>query len=282
MIDYYLITKPGIIAGNLITVAAGFFLASRGTPNWSLLASTLLGLALIIAAACVFNNYIDRHTDRQMVRTRQRPLVRGSISEGQALFFAACLFVGGNAALYAFTNLLTVQVADIGFLVYVVLYSPLKCRSPYSTAIGSIAGAVPPVVGYCAVTNQFDGGALLLFLLLLLWQMPHFHAIAIFNLDDYRAAHIPVLPAMRGMVQTKIHIALYVVGFMLSALLLTVFNYTGILYFSVALCAALFWLRLSIQGFTAADDQQWGRSMFRWSLVSIVALSVLIAVDVVP
>ncbi len=281
MINYYLLTKPGILLGNLVTVAAGFLLASKGAIDLWLFFQTLIGLAFIMASACVFNNFIDRQIDQKMKRTKNRALVKGLISGRNAIFFAICLGVLGNLILFLYTNLLTVLVAGTGFFVYVVLYSFWKGRTIYGTAIGSIAGAVPPVVGYCAVSNHFDAGALILFMMLILWQMPHFFAIAMSNFDDYVAAEIPVLPVIKGALRTKIHMVLYILAFMLAAIMLTFFNYTGYLYLLVALTGGGMWLLLCLKGFNSRDDQLWGRRMFQLSLVLITAICFVIPFDVI-
>lgn len=280
MINYYLLTKPGIILGNLVTVAAGFLLASKGVIDVWLFLATLLGLGLIMASACVFNNYIDRQVDKKMERTKNRPLVLGLISERNAILFGTILGILGGWTLLAFTNLLTVAVAAVGFFVYVILYSTWKCRTIYGTAIGSIAGAVPPVVGYCAVSNYFDAGALILFMMMVLWQMPHFFSIAMYHFDDYAAAQIPVLPVIKGMTRTKVHMMLYIFGFILTAVMLTFFHYTGYLYLLVAMSFGLIWLLLCATGFKSSDDQKWGCQMFRVSLVLIVAICCVIPFDI--
>ncbi len=281
MINYYLLTKPGIILGNLVTVAAGFLLASKGIFHFWLFLATLTGLALIIASACVFNNYIDRQTDKKMERTKQRALVTGLISERHAIYFAIALGAIGIEILFIYTNLLTVLIACIGFFVYVVLYSLWKCRTIYGTAIGSIAGAVPPVVGYCAVSNHFDAGALILFTMLVFWQMPHFFSIALFHLDDYTAAEIPVLPIKKGILRTKVHMLFYILGFILTAAMLTVFDYTGYVYLIVTIGFSLAWLGLCMKGFSSDNDQLWGRRMFQLSLLLISAICFIIPFDVV-
>lgn len=281
MINYYLLTKPGIILGNLITLAAGFLLASKGTIDIGLFLATLLGLTFIMASACVFNNYIDRQVDKKMSRTRGRALASGVISTRNALLFAAVLGIVGGVILLVYTNLLTVFVAGFGFFVYVVLYSLWKCHTIYGTAIGSIAGAVPPVVGYCAVSNHLDAGALILFAMLVLWQMPHFYAIAVMHLNDYAAAGIPALPIKKGMFRTKVHMTLYIVFFILVAALLTLFHYTGFVYLVVTVALSLSWLWLCLTGFYCPNDQQWGRDMFRLSLVVITTISVVIPFSIV-
>lgn len=280
MINYYLITKPGIIMGNLFTLAAGFMLASKGIPDPQLFLITLLGLGFIIASACVFNNYIDRQLDVKMERTKQRPIASGLISGRNAIAFATILAIIGNVILGVYTNLLTVSVAAIGFFIYVVLYSMWKSRTIYATAIGSVAGAIPPVVGYCAVSNQFDLGAALLFMMLVLWQMPHFFSIALYHFKDYSRANIPLLPIKKGVFRTKIHMVIYIMAFIFASTLLTYFNYTGYLYYAVTLVMGGAWLLLGLIGFKRSNNEKWGRDMFRLSLILIGTLCLVIPFDV--
>jgi len=280
MINYYLLTKPGIVMGNLFTLAAGFLLASKGVIDFRLFLETLLGLALIMSSACIFNNYIDRQVDKKMERTKNRVLVKGLISGRNAILFALFLGVIGTLILLLYTNLLTVFVAGMGFFVYVILYSFWKGRTIYGTAIGSIAGAVPPVVGYCAVSNHFDAGALILFTMMVLWQMPHFFSIALYHFDDYTAAKIPVLPVIKGIARTKIHMVLYIVAFILAATMLTFFNYTGYVYLIVTMSIGFMWLGLCMQGFKSHNDQLWGRDMFRVSLLMIGSICFAIPFDI--
>lgn len=281
MINYYLLTKPGIILGNLVTVAAGFSLASRERIDFWLFFATLIGLAFIMASACVLNNYIDRQVDQKMERTKKRALASGLISGYHAIIFAIILGVIGNLILLLYTNFLTVMVASIGFFVYVILYSLWKCHTIYGTAIGSIAGAVPPVVGYCAVSNRFDIGALILFMMMVLWQMPHFFSIAMYHFEDYTAAGIPVLPVKKGKLRTKVHMVLYIFAFILTAMMLTFFDYTGYVYLMIAMSFGLVWLGLCVKGFKSNDDQLWGRQMFRFSLLLITAISFAIPFDII-
>lgn len=276
---YYRLTKPGIIYGNLITAAAGFFLAAKSHVSLGLLLATLAGISLVIASACVFNNYIDRDIDARMARTKKRAFVRGSIKTAIALIYASLLGSAGVLILAIYTNLLAVLVALTGFFFYVVMYSIWKRRSSFGTIVGSISGAVPPVVGYTAVTDRLDSGALLLFLTLVFWQMPHFYAIAIYRLKDYRAAGIPVLPLQKGIRTTKFHMLIYISAFTTTAILMAVFGYTGWLYLMIASLFGLIWLSLAIKGFRAIDSQLWARKMFLFSLVVITVLCVTISLD---
>lgn len=274
---YYLLTKPGIIIGNLITTAAAFVLGSNGHFNPLLFLYTLAGLGCVIASACVFNNYIDRHLDQKMARTKNRAFATGSISVQSGLTFAVALGILGLALLLLYTNFLAAAIAFLGFFVYVILYSLWKTRSGYATLVGSISGAVPPVVGYCAAKASLDAGALILFAILVLWQMPHFFSIALYRFDDYAAASIPVLPVEKGSRATKIHMLLYIISFILACSLLLVFGYTGMTYLVITTLLGLSWLALCLKGFSCADDKKWARQMFRLSLIVITALSATIS-----
>lgn len=275
--SYFMLTKPGIIFGNAITAIAGFALASKGHFDLWLFLAVLVGLSLLIASACVFNNYIDRNIDKMMVRTRDRALARGVISIRKALVFACILGLLG-VLLLVFTNLLTTFIALFGFFVYVLLYSLSKYRSSYATVIGSIAGGIPPVVGYSAAVNCFDAGAFFLFLIVALWQMPHFFSIAMYRLEDYLAASIPVLPITKGVYLTKVHMMLYIMAFLVTISMLTIFGYTGYAYLIVVGSLSLIWLLLCLKGFRIDNHQLWGRQMFRFSLLVIVVLCIMISI----
>lgn len=277
---YYRLTKPGIIYGNAIAAVAGFFLASKGNPDFLLLLAMLAGLSLIIAASCVINNYIDRDIDHLMHRTKNRAHVTGLISKRATFIYAGLLGISGTVILGLFTTMLALDAALVGFFVYIFLYSLwAKRNSVYSTQIGSIAGAVPPVVGYCAVTGNFDWGAALLFMILCIWQMPHFFAIALYRLDDYANAGVPVLPVKKGAKHTKVQILLYIVEFIIAASLLTVLGYTGYAYLAVVLVLGFLWLGLGLRGFKSADTKKWGRSMFFFSLLVLLGTCIMMSLS---
>jgi len=275
---YYQLAKPGIIYGNLIATAAGFFLAAKGSVSLPLLLATLFGTACIIGSACVFNNYIDRHIDAKMFRTKNRALVRGTISPQHALIYGTIVGIVGVGMLYLFVNILTAAIGSTGFIVYAVLYGIWKRRSPFGTIIGSIAGATPPLAGYCAVTNRIDTAGIILFLILVFWQMPHFYAIAIYRLADYTNAQIPVLPVVKGVHRTKIHMVIYLVGFIIATILLRVFGYAGYIYLFIAIVLSLFWLVMCLQGFKTRDDKQWAKKVFRFSLIVITILCIVMSI----
>ncbi len=276
---YYALTKPGIIFGNIICCGGGFFLASQGALNPFLFLATILGLSCIIGSGCVFNNIIDRVADSKMDRTKMRPLATNSIPLHYAFIFAAILTAIGSFILFQWTNSLTLNLALLGLFIYIVPYSFAKYYSTHSTLIGSIAGALPPVIGYSAAANRLDLGTFLLFAILVTWQMPHFLSIAIRRLQDYAAASIPVLPVKKGIFATKFQMFVYVVAFLCIAPLLSVFHYTGTLYSIISILLGVGWLLLSIRGFFCENDQAWAKQMFFYSLIVIMLLNITIIIS---
>jgi len=199
--EYYRLTKPGIVYGNALVAAAGFAYAAAGTFDWLLCAYLLLGLSLVIASACVCNNYYDRDIDKKMPRTANRPIASGHIQRRPALVFAALLGIAGALLLFFLTTLPAFFVALAGWGLYVLAYTPLKHVTPHALWVGALAGATPPVVGYAAVTGALDITALWLFIFLFVWQVPHFLGIAAYRYDEYAAAGVPLLlhkPTKRG------------------------------------------------------------------------------------
>ncbi|MBQ4833151.1 heme o synthase [Pseudoalteromonas sp. MMG010] len=278
---YLSVTKPGIIMGNLISVAGGFLLASRGDINPWLMIATLIGLSLVVASGCAINNVIDRDIDVAMARTRSRVTVTGEMSAFAALSHGILLGVIGFALLIAFTTQAAVFFAAFGYVIYVLVYSLyMKRNSVYGTFIGSLSGAVPPVVGYCAVTGQFDMGALILLVMFSLWQMPHSYAIAIFRFKDYQAAGIPVLPVAQGIDKAKRHIVLYIAVYALVVMLLPISGYTGAAFMAVACITSFWWLLMALRGYRRGINlTQWARQVFAFSIINITALSIAMAVD---
>lgn len=280
--DYYVLTKPGIIMGNLIAAASGFFLASQGEINLINLLFVLIGTALVVASGCVFNNYIDRDIDIKMERTKKRALVQGKISAPMALVFGAVLGLAGFTVLHTLTNAHALFFAALGFAVYVGFYSLYyKRHSVHGTLIGSLSGACPPVIGYVAVSGQFDVGAAILLVVYCLWQIPHSYAIAIYRFEDYQAAGIPVLPVKQGIKSAQIHIIGYIVGFAVAAMLLTERGYTGNVYALVIGLMSLYWLYLAKVGYKEHAEKEWGKKLFLFSIIMIMSFSVLISVDYV-
>jgi protoheme IX farnesyltransferase len=281
---YYLLTKPGVTYGNVLTVIAGLLLASHGRVDARLLVLTTLGMTLVIAAACVINNVLDRDIDRVMERTKTRPTVTGAVQPRPATVFGAALAVVGLAVLAAWTNWLVVVVAVAGFVDYVWLYGAWsKRRSVHGTLVGSISGAAPILAGYVAVSGRIDVGAVLVFAILFLWQEPEFYSIAIFRRQEYAAAGVPVIAVVKGVEHTKREILGYTVAFVIATLALSIAGVTGRVYLVVMAALGGYWLGLGLRGLRLKGDEAknaaWARQMFRWSLIMLLVFSALISVD---
>lgn len=276
---YYELVKPGRTIANGMTALAGFLLAAGGHIDLGLLFAAFGGTSLIVASACTFNNYYDRGIDSGMSRTEQRALVQGSVAPWAALIYATALGAAGFALLVIYTNPPTIILGAIGMVDYLLLYGPAKRKTVYSTLIGSICGATPIAAGYTAVTGRFDTGALLLFLIMLAWQMPHFYAIAIYRRDDYATAKLPIWSVQKGIAATKIQIILFCIVFLVSCTLLSVFGYASYTFLAIMALLSGWWIVKSLQGFKAPDVNAWARGLFGYSLLVLLAMSVLMAVN---
>ena len=277
---YYSLTKPGVTYGNAITAVAGYLLATGSSFDVVRFLTLTVGITLVIASACVINNFFDQDIDRLMTRTKTRALVAGKLPGRNAVIFSILLGVIGIALLYAYTNLLTVCVALFGWVVYVVFYGMLSKRmSIHGTLVGSVSGAAPIVAGYTAVTNQLDLGAWLLFAVLFLWQMPEFYSIAVYRQKEYAKAKVPVMSVVKGIKSTKIQILIYTVLFVLATLALTYFGYTGYTYALIMGALGANWIWIGMEGQSTKDDDTWARKMFRFSLVILLAFSGLISLE---
>ena len=278
---YYSLTKPGVLYGNALTAAAGFLLASKGNINFWLFAAVCIGSTLIIASACVLNNYLDQDIDSKMARTKKRALVQGEIKGRNAVIFSIILGVLGIVILLLWTNLLVVAIGVGGFITYVVLYGMLSKRlSIHGTLVGSVSGAAPILAGYCGVTGRIDIGAVLVFLILFLWQMPEFYSIAVYRQKEYAAAGVPVMSVVKGIKSTKIQIFIYTILFVIATLLLTVFGITSYTYLVIMGALGVYWIWLGAKGLSAADSDTWARKMFKFSLIILLVFCGLISVDV--
>ncbi|MBE2893946.1 protoheme IX farnesyltransferase [Pasteurellaceae bacterium NCTC 11878] len=276
------VTKPGIVSGNAIAVLGGYFLAARDQFHLLTLLAALLGTMLVIASGCVANNIIDRDIDGTMSRTRNRVLVTGHMTVKTALIYSIVLLSAGVLVL-AYCGVLAVKSALFGYGVYVGLYSLyFKRHSIWGTLIGSFSGAIPPVIGYAAVTNQADAAYWVLFAMFSIWQLPHAYAIAIFRDKDYLKAKIPVLPLMVSFSTTRIHMIATIVAFAVIASLLTVLGYTGWVYLTALLVLSGMWLHVALQHVPnrAAERGKWARKIFAYSVIIITVLSFCMAIHI--
>lgn len=281
---YISITKPGIIIGNLISVAAGYFLAAKSeAADVALLAYTLAGVAMVIASGCVVNNIFDRDIDLRMDRTRGRLLAQGEINVDHAFVYAIALLLGGTALLYRMANPLSTVVVLLGYVFYVFFYTMwYKRTSVYGTLVGSVSGAVPPLVGYLAVTNYISLEAVLLFALFCLWQMPHSYAIAMFRMQDYKAAGIPVLPVVSGIEKARKHMMAYVVAFNLVALALFLLGECGYEYLVIAAAVCFMWTTVTFKPVTEDNYVAWSKTVFKVSLLVVMGISSVLGLELIP
>lgn len=270
---YYTLTKPGIIKGNAVHVAAGAFFASIWMPNWLVIIGVISGTSLVIASACVINNFIDRDIDKKMARTRHRASVTGQVSVASAVIFAVVLLTLGMGLLVSLTNMYVAAIGAVAYVLYTFVYTLSKPRTIHSTLIGAIPGALPIMAGYVAVVGEVTITAWLLFLLVAAWQMPHFYAISLFRKKEYEAATIPVLGVVKPFRTVRSYILAYQVVYVvvISALIYTqsVTPASGLLL----LGAAALWLGVSIR--SVKNEISWARSVFGVSL--IISLVLLMA-----
>lgn len=261
---YYKLTKPGIIRGNAVHVVAGALLASTGQLDWTTIGAVLIGTSLVIASACVANNYIDRDIDAKMNRTKTRASVTGEVSLKSAVVYAAILGLAGFAILIVFTSLLVTMIGAAAYFLYVVAYGIAKRRTIHSTLVGAIPGALPAMAGFVAVDGAISYGSVLVFLLVAAWQMPHFYAISVFRRSEYAEAGIPVMAVVKPHQTVRYYILAYVAVYALAIAALiacqVVVPSAGILLIG----GALAWFLTCIDSKLPAAE--WARSVFKVSL----------------
>ncbi|MFC5451189.1 heme o synthase [Paenibacillus aestuarii] len=271
--------KIGIIKSNLIAMVAGLSMAMfihkisffDKIGNMML---ALIGSVFVIGAAGIFNNLYDRDIDTVMERTKNRPTVSGIVNVWSGLFIGSWIALGGLIALYI-ASPLSALFGFLGLFIYVVPYTIwTKRRTVYNTEVGSLSGAMPPLIGWAAISPDIlHPGAIALFALMVIWQMPHFYAIAIRRMEEYRAANIPMLPVVKGIRRTYVQMNIYLVALFLCSFLFWSFNP----YIAVTnAILSLAWFILSISGYRRKEEGKWARSMFIFSLNHITVLLVMI------
>ena len=215
-----------------------------------------------------------------MERTKKRPLVAGEVSGRGALLFSILLGVSGFGLLLATAHPLVTVVGLIGYIDYVWLYGAWsKRKSIHGTLVGSISGATPILAGYVAVSQQIDIGAVLVFTVLFLWQMPEFYSIAIYRLREYQAANVPVISVIKGVDTTKRQILGYTIAFVLTSLLLSIFGYTGIVYLVLMGLAGGYWIWWGVKGLQTDQADAWAKKMFHLALYILLLFCLLISID---
>ena len=276
---YLELTKPKVVALITFTAVVGALLASPGVPPLEALVWGNLGVALAAASAAAINHVLDRHIDEQMARTRARPLPAGTLSERQALTFAALLGVSSMGVLAFLVNLLTAVLTFLSLIGYAVVYTVwLKRATPQNIVIGGAAGAAPPVLGWAAVTGSIDPNALLLALIIFVWTPPHFWALAIARRDDYARAGIPMLPVTHGVEFTRLQVLFYTVLLTAVTLLPYVTRMSGLVYLGAALILnGLFLYYALILKISAREELP--MRVFRFSVTYLMWLFAALLVD---
>ncbi|MBV8363111.1 MAG: protoheme IX farnesyltransferase [Candidatus Eremiobacteraeota bacterium] len=277
--DFYELSKPRIITLLLITTAAAMVIAARGIPSLRILFCTLIGGALAAASAGAFNCIVDSDIDGLMRRTCARPIPTGRISVQSAAIYAVVTGVLSFAILIFLVNPLAASLSLLGNVYYVVIYTMLlKRATPLNIVIGGAAGAIPPLVGSAAVTGTITGQAIGLFALIFLWTPPHFWSLALMTETDYARARIPMLPNVGGIRRTKTEIVAYSVVLVGASLALYPLQYFGVLYLIAALVLGAVFLRAAI-GTYFASDRAWPRRLFKYSLLYLALMCVVMVVD---
>lgn len=278
--DFLALIKIGIVNSNMITVFTGLFLAMQLSGlnflhNLDLLFFALGGSGLIIAGSAALNNLIDRDIDPIMSRTKLRPTVTGRFKASSVWALAFTFIVVGEVLLFS-ASVSAGLWGLAGIFSYVVLYSMWSKRKHVgNTVVGSISGAIPPLIGWAAVEPSLGMGAWALFLIMFIWQPPHFYALAMRRTDEYRAANIPMLPVVKGFARTKKSMLGWVLLLFPLPFLLTEL---GMGFIILASALNLGWLYLAIRGFKAKDDLKWATGMFVYSLnyMTILFVSIII------
>jgi protoheme IX farnesyltransferase len=280
--QFYALTKPRVVQLIVFCALIGMVLAVPGVPTWldvRLAVIACAGIWLVAGAAAAFNCLVEQHIDARMRRTAWRPTARGELSNKQTFAFSAGLCAAGSLVLYVWVNPLTMWLTFATFVGYAVIYTViLKPRTPQNIVIGGASGAMPPVLGWAAMTGSVSPEALILFLIIFLWTPPHFWALALYRVDDYRKSGLPMLPVTHGSEFTRLQIFLYTLMLFAACLMPFIFGMSGWLYLAVAVGLS--------SGFSWYGWRLWrnysdalARETFRFSLIHLSVLFAALMVD---
>ena len=277
--DLWQLTKPSITRMNVLMTFGGLALAGAPLKSW-LVFWAILGTGLAVASANSLNMYIERDLDGLMARTANRPLPKRRMHPKIALWFGIALGALSLAVLQVAVNTVTTVIAGLAILLYVLVYTPMKRTSPLALVIGAIPGAAPPLMGWTAYTGTIDLPGLVLFAILLVWQLPHFLAIAIYRQDDYERAGVKAVPIVRGERVAKAQALAWTTALIPISLLLVPLQVAGAFYGAVALATGLWFLSWSVRGMSGEAGVPWARKFFFASLVYLPVLVLSLVVDV--
>lgn len=278
--DFLTLCKIKVVSLIMLTAVVGMFLATPDLPPWHLVILASIGIALASSSAAVFNHIIDQKIDNEMSRTHNRPLPEGKISSETALVFGITIGVVGIGTLAIGVNILTAiltLLALIGYAVFYTLY--LKRATPQNIVIGGAAGAAPPLLGWAAITNSIEPGALLLFLIIFIWTPPHFWALAIHRRKEYAKVNIPMLPVTHGTHFTRIQILLYTILLVLVTLMPYLVGMSGLIYVAGAVILGFGFLYYAVQLIRLPDDKKLPMKTFGYSINYLMLLFIILLVD---
>ena len=275
----YRLTKPRVVSLIVFTAVIGMFLATPAMVPLHVLLFATLGIALVAGAAAAINCLVEQKIDALMARTRARPLPMGQVSSMQTLLFAGIVGGAGLAMLYALVNPLTMWLTLATFVGYAVIYTViLKPLTPQNIVIGGASGAMPPVLGWTAVTGEIASDALLLFLIIFAWTPPHFWALALYRKKEYAKAGVPMLPVTHGDRFTRLHVLLYTVILAAVSLLPFSTSMSGLIYLASAIVLGGVFLWYAVRIYVDYSDEL-ARKTFRYSIVYLSCLFAALLVD---
>ena len=283
--QYYVLTKPRVVQLIVFCALIGMVLAVPGLPSGAALRRMLIacaGIWLVAGAAAAFNCLIEKTIDAKMRRTAWRPTARGQLSDTQALAFSALLCALGSAILYVWVNPLTMWLTFATFVGYAVIYTViLKPLTPQNIVIGGASGAMPPLLGWTAMTNHVAPEALILVLIIFLWTPPHFWALALYRVEDYRKSGLPMLPVTHGNEFTRLQILLYTFILLAACLLPFIYRLSGWIYLAAALVLNAGFIWHAFKLWRSYSDAQ-ARKTFRFSLIHLSLLFAALLLDHYP
>jgi len=277
--QFYVLTKPRVVQLIVFCALIGMLLAQPGLPPWPLVLSAVAGIWLVAAAAAAFNCIVEQHVDRRMARTAWRPTAKGELTNTQTLAFAGVLCVAGCAVLLAWVNALTMWLTLATFVGYAVVYTVvLKPLTPQNIVIGGASGAMPPVLGWAAMTGDVTLPPLILALIIFLWTPPHFWALALYRVEDYRKSGLPMLPVTHGPEFTRLQVLLYTLVLFAATLLPFTFRMSGWIYLLAAVVLGAMFVLLAWQLWRDYSDAL-ARRTFRFSIWHLSLLFAALLVD---
>jgi protoheme IX farnesyltransferase len=276
--DLIALTKPRITLMVLVTAAGGMWLAP-GSLDVTSMAVMLLTTGMVVGAANTLNCYLERDSDRLMARTANRPLPDRRLEPSWALVLGVLMGLFAVPTLTIAVNPVTGLLGLIALISYVAIYTPMKQYTPAALFVGALPGALPPLMGWTAVTGSIDVPGLVLFGVLFFWQIPHFIAISIFRQEEYERAGLKVLPSVRGIRSAKVQSAIYAAALWAVSLLLVPYGLAGATYLVTAVVLGGYFFWMALRGFTAEDSNAWAKKFFVASLIYLTTLFAALIID---